>query len=81
MTGKAPIFDGNTYHAMVRRNNSVDAFGVYSFTLAEADQYPIKYDVYVQRADDARITFTATGSQYMSGSYNENFRLGSHVYI
>jgi len=81
MTGKAPIFDGNTYHAMVRRNDSVDAFGVYSFTLAEADQYPIKYDVYVQRADDARITFTATGSQYMSGSYNENFRLGSHVYI
>ena len=81
MTGKAPIFDGNTYHAMVRRNNSVDAFGVYSFTLAEADQYPIKYDVYVQRADDARITFTATGSQYMSGSYNENFRLGSYVYI
>jgi hypothetical protein len=81
MTGKAPIFDGNTYHAMVRRNNSVDAFGVYSFTLSEADQYPIKYDVYVQRADDARITFTATGSQYMSGSYNENFRLGSYVYI
>lgn len=81
MTNKAPVFDGNTYHAMIRRNDASQEFSVYNFTPSQIDQYPIKYDVKLQRAEDSRITFFATASQYLSGSYNTQFRSGSHVYI
>ena len=81
MTDKAPLFDGSTYHAMLRRDNASIGFGMYNFTPSQIDQYPIKYDVVLQRADDARITFEATASQYLSGSYNSQFRLGSYVYM
>ena len=81
MTNRAPVFDGNTYHAMLRRNDASQEFSVYNFTPSQIDQYPIKYDVYLQRAEDSRITFFATASQYLSGSYNTQFRSGSYVYI
>ena len=81
MTSKAPLFDGKTYHAMIRRNDPSVGFELYNFTASQVDAYPIKYDVIVQRADDARITFEATASQYLSGSYNSQFRSGSFVYI
>ena len=81
MTDKAPVFDGNTYHAMIRRNDPSVDFGAYNFTQSQVDQYPIKYDVILQRAEDARITFEATASQYLSGSYNLNYRSGSFVYV
>jgi hypothetical protein len=81
MTNKAPVFDGNTYHAMIRRNDAAQEFSVYNFSPSQVDQYPIKYDVRLQRAEDSRITFFATSSQYLSGSYNAHFRSGSHVYI
>ena len=81
MTNKAPLFDGSTYHAMIRRENPSSGFGMYEFTESEADLYPIRYDLILQRADDARITFEATASQYLSGSYNSQFRSGSYVYI
>ena len=81
MTNKVPMFDGNTYHAMIRRNDLVPEFGGENFTPVHSDQYPIKYDVHLQRAEDSRITFFATASQYLSGSYNTQFRSGSHVYI
>ena len=81
MTNKSPVFDGNTYHAMLRRNDASQEFSVYNFSPSQIDQYPIKYDVQLQRAGDSRITFFATASQYLSGSYNTQFRSGSHVYI
>ena len=81
MTNKAPVFDGNTYHAMLRRHDASQEFSVYNFTPSQIDQYPIKYDVQLQRAEDSRITFFATASQYLSGSCNTQFRSGSHVYI
>lgn len=81
MTNKAPLFDGNTYHAMIRRADPTVAYSMYGFTEAQADEYPIKYDVVLQRADDARITFEATASQYLSGSYNAQFKSGSYVYV
>ena len=81
MTEKAPFFDGNTYHAMVRRNDATVNYALYGFTESQIDQYPIKYDIIAQRAEDARITFEATASQYLSGSYNTQFRSGSFVYI
>ena len=81
MTDKAPFFDGNTYHAMVRRNDATVNYSLYGFTESQVDQYPIKYDIIAQRAEDARITFEATASQYLSGSYNTQFRSGSFVYV
>ncbi len=81
MTDKAPIFDGSTYHAMVRRNNVAQELNSYGLTENQIDEYPTKYDVYLQRAEDSRVTFFVTASQYLSGSYNKNFRSGSNVYI
>lgn len=81
MTDKAPVFDGSTYHAMVRRNIVAPELGVYGLTDNQIDEYPVKYDVYLQRAEDSRITFFVTASQYLSGSYNANFRNGTDLYI
>lgn len=81
ITDKAPIFDGNTYHAMVRRNNPSVGFSMYGFTESQIDSYPIKYDLVLQRAEDERITFEATSSQYLSGSFNTNFRAGTYFYV
>lgn len=81
MTDKAPFFDGNTYHAMIRRNDPANAYSIYGFVESETDQYPIKYDIIAQRSSDSRITFEATASQYFSGSYNSIFRSGSFLYV
>ncbi len=77
MTGKAPIFDGNTYHAMIRKNPIYAGFGV-----SENDfNYPVRYDLKVEKAGDDHITFAASASVFMSGSYNSEFSVGNYVYI
>lgn len=81
MTENVPVFDGNTYHAMVRRNDPSSGFFVYNFTPSQVNQYPIKYDICLQRAEDSRITFQTVSSQYFSGSYNVKFGSGSYVYV
>lgn len=81
MTDKAPIFDGSTYHAMLRRNDPSEGYSVYNITPSQIDQYPIKYDIYLQRGEDSRITFFTTASMYLSGSFNSEFRSGSYLYI
>lgn len=81
MTNKAPIFDGRTYHAMLRRTEPVDPLVLMSASAEVVDVFPSKYDLYVQVANDARIAFTASSSFYFSGSYNTSFRSGSNLYI
>jgi hypothetical protein len=81
MTDKAPIFDGNTYHAMLRRNNPAAVLGLSGATPQQVDAYPIKYDLLVQKSTDARITYAASASYYFSGSFNGNFRSGSYLYV
>ena len=81
MTGKAPIFDGSTYHTMLRRNDPSPLFDISGYTPSQADVYPVKYDLYLQKATDTRITFSASASYYFSGSFNANFRSGSFLYI
>lgn len=81
MTEKAPVFDGNTYHMMVRRNYPAQEFGFYGYSSSLQDNYPAKYDIVLQRAEDSRITFQTTASVYLSGSYNTEFRSGSYVYF
>jgi hypothetical protein len=81
MTDKAPIFDGSTYHAMIRRNDPSDGFAAYGYSSSLQDQFPVKYDLYLQRAEDSRITFFTTSSIHLSGSYNTEFRSGSYLYV
>jgi len=81
MTDRAPIFDGNTYHAVLRRNYPDDLLNLSGSYPQQIDPYPIKYDICLQKADDAHITFNATASLFFSGSYNENYRSGSYVCI
>jgi hypothetical protein len=81
MTDKAPIFDGNTYHAMLRRNDPVAGLGLSNATPQQVDAYPIKYDLFVQKSTDARITYAASASYHFSGSFNSNFRSGSYLFV
>ncbi len=81
MTDKAPIFDGRTYHAMLRRNSPPAGLHLENATPQQVDAYPIRYDLHVQGANDTRIVFAASSSYYFSGSYNENFRTGSALFV
>ena len=81
ITDRAPIFDGKTYHVMLRRNNLAPELGLGVLTEAQADAYPTRYDLYVQEATDNRISFAVSASAFISGSYNQNFRSGSFVYV
>lgn len=81
MTEKAPIFDGATYHAMLRRADPAEGYNLVGATHATIDTFPACYDLMVQKAQDARVVFSATGSIFLSGSYNTNFRAGTNVFF
>lgn len=81
MTNKAPIFDGNTYHAMIRRNYVAPEFGVYGYNPSQVNEYPTRYDLVLQKADNSHVSFFATSSVHVSGSYNNMFRSGSYLYV
>jgi len=77
LTPRAPIFDGNSYHMMVRRNEVDTLFGA----TASINDYPTRYDLLLQKSEDDRITFYTSGSIFVSGSYNDAFESGSYLYI
>lgn len=77
LTNRAPVFDGSSYHVMVRRNDLNEAFGA----TASFNSYPTRYDLILQKSEDDRITFYATASTFLSGSYNDIFETGSYLYI
>jgi hypothetical protein len=77
MTQRAPIFDGNSYHVLIRRNDLDPAFRA----TASFNEYPTRYDLLVQKSEDNRITFQTTGSTFLSGSYNTSFASGSFIYV
>ncbi len=77
LTSRAPIFDGNSYRAMIRRNDVEPIFGA----TASLNEYPTKYDLLLQRSEDDRITFYVSSSAFLSGSYNNSFESGSYLYI
>lgn len=77
LTNRAPVFDGSSYHVLLRRNN-VDA----SFNATSSlNEYPTKYDILLQKSQDDRITFYSSASIVLSGSYNNSFESGSYLYI
>lgn len=77
ITNRAPVFDGSSYHVMIRRNDISEAFGA----TASFNSYPTRYDLLLQKSEDDRITFYATASSFLSGSYNDTFEAGSYLYI
>jgi len=81
MTEKAPIFDGETYHAMLRRDAPAPDYNLAAATHTTIDSFPARYDLMVQKAKDSRIVFSATGSVFLSGSFNVNFRAGTNVFF
>lgn len=78
-TEKIPIFDGNTYSVLLRRNNPLYSFNLQNASASVVDTYPIQYDLIVKKADNSRIVYTATGSIILSGSLNTVFRSGSTI--
>jgi hypothetical protein len=77
VTSRAPIFDGNSYHAMVKRND-VD---VHFNATINLDEYPTRYDLLLQKSEDDRITYSVTSSMFVSGSFNNSFGTGEYLYI
>jgi len=77
LTSRAPIFDGNSYHLMLRRNDINLLFGA----TASINEYPTRYDLVVQKSEDDRITYEVSDSIFVSGSYNDSFESGSYLYI
>lgn len=78
-TDKIPIFDGDTYSVLLRRNDPIAYFGIQSSSAATIDNYPIQYDLIVKKAGDSRIVYTSSGSIILSGSFNNSFRSGSQI--
>lgn len=78
-TERAPIFDGETYSLLLRRNDPVASFGIQSSSATIIDNYPIQYDLIVKKAGDSRIVYTSTGSIILTGDYNNSFRSGSQI--
>lgn len=77
LTNRAPVFDGSSYHVMIRRNDLNPAFAA----TTALNSYPTRYDLLLQKSEDDRITFYATASAFLSGSYNDTFEIGSYLYI
>lgn len=77
LTDRAPVFDGSSYHVMVRRNYVDPSLNAVS----SLNSYPTRYDLMLQKSEDDRITFYATASVFLSGSYNDTFEAGAYLYI
>lgn len=76
-TNRAPIFDGNSYRILLRRNDLDPLFNATS----SYDLYPTRYDLLINKSEDDRITYISSGSGFFSGSYNTSFGSGSYLYI
>lgn len=70
MTGKAPLFDGNAYTVMFRKDDLNRPYG-----------YPIEYELMVKKSDAGRVVFSASSSLILSGSYNDVYESGSNLYF
>lgn len=76
-TNRAPLFDGNSYHVLLRRNDIEPMFDA----TGSFNEYPTRYDLMLQKSEDDRITYYASGSSFLSGSYNDTFEAGQYLYI
>lgn len=85
MTEKLPIFNGDLFTVILRRNDIENYFGFTEEELEDSsfvDLLPIRYDLIVKRAIDDRIVFEDEVEYHFTGSYNTNFRAsGSTEYV
>jgi len=77
ITPRAPIFDGNSYRVLLRRNDVEE----YYHATSSYNDYPTRYDLIVKKSEDDRITYSSEASIFVSGSYNTTFESGSYLYI
>ncbi|MHA2406993.1 MAG: hypothetical protein ACXACA_01300, partial [Candidatus Ranarchaeia archaeon] len=87
ITDRIPVFNGDMFTAMVRRNDVDKRFELTDSQISDqavADEYPIRYDLVVKRGLNDRMLFETSGSFNYSGSYNTTFRspgTSSCVYV
>lgn len=80
-TSRAPLFDGNPYSLLLRRQPLSSDFNLSaSLSSSITDAYPQKYELIVKRNEDSRTTFQVQASVFLSGSYNASFRDATYVY-
>ena len=82
MTPRVPIFSGETFTVLIRKNDLQSDFlrsPYYDPVLS--DSYPRVYDLNIIRSDMARETFAASASIILSGSYNSQWNIGSNIYL
>jgi hypothetical protein len=77
LTGKVPIFDGNSYRVLLKKENVDQSLNATS----SLGLYPTLYSLHVQKSEEDRIVFRTSGSILLSGSYNETFSSGSQLML
>jgi tartrate-resistant acid phosphatase type 5 len=77
LTDPIPIFNGEIFNVMVRKNNP-DGLFEYNST---ADLIPTKYDFKVQRKDDSRTIFSSSKFDYLTKTYNIRFSNEGTLYF
>jgi hypothetical protein len=86
-TERMPVFNGDLFTLMLRRNEVGKFFGLSDADIVQpsvVDQYPLLYELVVKRGLDDRILFEESASFLYSGSYNTTFRspgTSSYVYV
>ena len=70
MTQKIPLFDGNSYTVLLRKDD-----------VGNPVEYPTEYELLVKKSDGGRIVFSASSSLILSGSYNNVFKSGNNLYF
>ena len=70
-----PIFNGDIFSIMVRRNQPFDLFD----PTVDTNAIPLEYDLVVQRNENGNRIFYSTGSIIMYDSDNEIFINGEDL--
>lgn len=70
-----PLFNGNVFSVMLRRNYPSTAFATSSLTASSyfENLIPTKYDLYVQKNESGRVVFKSTSSAILTKEYNQAF--------
>ena len=72
-TNEIPIFDGNIYNIVLRRNYPDSRFESASFEEYDRDAIPTKYDLIVQRNVDGRVAVKSSSSIILHSDNNYGF--------
>jgi len=81
-TDLIPVFNGDIYSVLLRKNDKNPYFDYKKITTElELDLIPIQYDLLVSKTVDERVVNFVSSSLIVSGSMNTAFRTGSNLYI